>query len=423
MWRRVLVLVLAAAGCVDRQDLGTLPARPDAGSTVLADATAPDAGAEDASSVSEDATPDDAAPGDAAPRDAEVIDAEAPDAGSEDRGLGRDAQPLGGLDAQPGADAAIVPNANRLIGYPCVASNQCLNGQGICLPEDQFSEFNGGYCSAVCTNTPCPADAVCVAVDGAPDLCFDECGRNSDCRPGYGCVDAPPSAICFPQNPVLCRLDVDCTSAGRPRCDKPTGACVECLADSDCTGGDLCSGSVCIGRRPNGSACSDGGDCLGQSCQPKAYAPDGYCTQNCASDLDCTAGGHCGVYGECQADCTNATDCRPGYGCLDGDGDFLLECRATGTGTGTVGASCATVTDCQGGLGAVCRQGFGLGPTFVGGYCSEYCGPGACPTGSSCVGLSLAQYCLADCAVDADCRQPDYRCLPIGGGVSSCYPR
>lgn len=52
-----------------------------------------------------------------------------------------------------------------------------------------------------------------------------------------------------------------------------------------------------------------------------------------------------------------------------------------------------------------------------------HCQTGSCPTGSACVGVSLAQYCLADCVVDADCRQPDYRCLASGGGMSSCYPR
>lgn len=419
MWTRAVVLLLVASGCVDRQDLGTLPVRADAAvarasdADVVEDARATDGGAADVAS----------APDAAQPRDAVGADADPPDGSGEDAGLERDARALGSSDARPGADAASVPNANRLIGYPCVASNQCLNGQGLCLPEAQLAEFNGGYCTAVCTNTPCPADALCVPVSGAPDLCFDECRQNADCRPGYGCVDMQSSGICFPQNPVLCRLDVDCTSPGRPRCDKPSGACVACLADSDCTGGDLCVGSVCLGRRLNGAACLDGGDCLGQSCQPKAYAPEGYCTQSCASDLDCTAGGHCGVLGECLADCTSAADCRPGYGCLDGDGDFLRECRATGTGTGTVGVGCATVTDCGGGLDAACLQAFGIGPTFVGGYCSEYCQTGSCPTGSACVGVSLAQYCLADCVVDADCRQPDYRCLPSGGGVSSCYPR
>lgn len=433
MWARFIALSLALTGCVERQDLGIIPASRDASPAM--DITRPDAAALDATPF--DAAPLDAEDGDrggmddAEPeRDAGLgDDAAAADAFGEALDSGaEDAMAMGPVDAGSSrdagsSDAGSVPNANRPIGYPCVASNQCLNGLGVCLPEDPLFEFVGGYCSAVCSARACPPDALCVpGGSGTPDLCFDECQKNADCRVGYGCVDEQASGICVPQNPVLCRYDVDCPIAGRTHCDKPSGSCVECLSDADCSGADICRSFVCQGSEPNGAPCQSGGDCLGRSCQPKTYAPDGYCTQSCASDLDCSGGGHCGRLGECLADCTTSADCRPGYGCLDGDGDFLRECRATGTGTGTVGAPCATVTDCGGGLNALCLSGAAIGPSFPMGYCSLFCQPGACPAGSSCQGLGFTSYCLADCGADADCRQPDYQCL-AAPSQSFCYPR
>lgn len=425
MWVRIIALCLALSGCVERQNLGVLPVSPDAQSAP--DAAALDATALDVAALDADTDAgfdDDAAvqrldagfADDAAPLDAPGEDATAPDSGAED------ATAIGRPDARGSGDAGSVPNANRLIGYPCVASNQCLNGLGLCLPEDPFFDFVDGYCSADCSVRPCPSDALCVRSMGAPDLCFDQCDKNADCRVGYGCVDEQSSGICVPQNPVLCRYDVDCQAAGRPHCDKPSGRCVECLSDADCSGSDVCLSSVCQGSARNGTPCQSGADCLGRSCQPTTYAPGGYCTQNCVSDLDCSAGGHCGRLGECLADCTSPADCRPGYRCLDGDGDFLRECRATGTGTGTVGAPCASVTDCQGGLSAVCLSGAAIGPSYPLGYCSAYCPTGSCPAGSSCQALGLASYCMADCGADADCRQPDYQCLAMPG-QSFCYPR
>jgi Cys-rich repeat protein len=77
-----------------------------------------------------------------------------------------------------------------------------------------------------------------------------------------------------------------------------------------------------------GNACSDDADCGGgtMTCATaltKVSAPLGYCSQSCALDADCGAGGTCisGVnaislsLGTCYKSCVPPEACRDGYSC------------------------------------------------------------------------------------------------------------
>ena len=70
-------------------------------------------------------------------------------------------------------------------------------------------------------------------------------------------------------------------------------------------------------------------------------------------------------------------------------------------------------------------------PLFVGGYCSQKCGPEnpghTCPSDSTCVAngqqaSSLTYRCLRKCQTDADCRPNGYVCLPVTEGGKVCAP-
>jgi hypothetical protein len=99
-------------------------------------------------------------------------------------------------------------------------------------------------------------------------------------------------------------------------------------------------------------------------------------------------------------------------------------------GSGAVGAGC---TD-----GSQCSTDFCITDAkFTGGYCSEpipECpapggGPDPCPTGSSCLNLSITggtgsgDACARNCSVDGDCRTGEgYKCCPISTALHVCIP-
>jgi hypothetical protein len=99
---------------------------------------------------------------------------------------------------------------------------------------------------------------------------------------------------------VLCASDKTCTPL-RKLCDVGLGFCVDCLRDSDCTGG-TCRGGICQAR----VTCNNSLDC--------ASAPDGR--------VICD-----GATGDC-VQCVTNVDCDPGKACRS------HLCTGTGTGGG-----------------------------------------------------------------------------------------
>lgn len=133
---------------------------------------------------------------------------------------------------------------------------------------------------------------------------------------------------------TLCQTNADCTAhAGAPVCDTATGACVACVASSDCTtpAAPVCTPSDSCG------ACMTNTDCGRFSSTPVCDTASGACVQcTTASDCDalheaCNTTTHvCGV-------CTSNADCTSGL-CCGADGTL------PGGGACTVGQCIAEST-------------------------------------------------------------------------------
>ena len=191
-----------------------------------------------------------------------------------------------------------------------------------------------------------------------------------------------------------------------------TLGCGTCGADESCQGGS------CIVDTPTGAlgdSCVANGDCVSDDCLSEAdfAMPGGYCTDACQTSADCGANGYCSA-SVCYERCVSASDCRPGYACTEQLGSTMA-CFPEGSGTGPVGAPCASVNDCTGGsLGYCIARGDG----WKDGYCSQLCdGTASCPVGTHCAfdddGTGL---CVVNCSSSSTCR---------GGGFDGyqCYDR
>ncbi|MBK8481123.1 MAG: hypothetical protein IPL40_08090 [Proteobacteria bacterium] len=172
-----------------------------------------------------------------------------------------------------------------------------------------------------------------------------------------------------------------------------------------------------------GDACSGDTTCPTSCLTAQAYGfPGGYCSaQCCGNAAACGQGSHCGAavqnFAFCLRDCASAADCRQAasYVRFDSDNDGKKECMPQGSGSGVVGASCATTADCAGGQHALCATATNGG--FVGGYCSialcQASPQETCPTGSHCVDHSVAgrrAACGKSCVSNPDCRASGYAC-------------
>ncbi|TNE48576.1 MAG: hypothetical protein EP343_15950 [Deltaproteobacteria bacterium] len=178
-------------------------------------------------------------------------------------------------------------------------------------------------CVACLADNDCTASANANSVkcDTTTNTCYD-CTKNSDCKTGTvcntktrqcirGCLtdnDCPRGKVCGDYNQC-----VDCSSKS-PNCavglvcDKKANACVECLTDTDCSGGAKCDTGInkCLSAtgRAQCLPCSKAGgqaECAtGHAC---VNAPLGIgtqiikrelvCLKKCSSDRDCGQGYTC----------------------------------------------------------------------------------------------------------------------------------
>jgi hypothetical protein len=119
--------------------------------------------------------------------------------------------------------------------------------------------------------------------------------------------------------------------------------------------------------------------------------------------------------GDGYFDCADATDCQA-----------LPECVP---GVTPVGDACLLNTDCTSVTGhdPLCVAE-ALNPSFINGYCSEFCNLLAddCGSGGLCVNVGWPNdqgLCAFVCGGDADCRQADgYGCQDFGLGSTVCWP-
>ena len=284
------------------------------------------------------------------------------------------------------------------VGDACTVLQDCAGGQnGACIATP---DWDGGYCTVTsCDATsPCPSGSHCGFIDGATQegICVDDCASGVDCRTNYSCVD----------------LDADAATECVPTGSGPGAVGASCVGVFECAGG---ADGFCV-QEENGFR-------------------SGYCSLTCAADADCGTGAHCAAIqngqGLCVADCVDSTTCRAdGYACYDWDGNLSLECAPAGTGAGATGAQCAAIWDCGGGAGAFCV-------TEETGWAGGYCTDDGCATDADCVAGGHCGFidpntnrgiCLDTCALEGDCRTPEYgcydfdadtasECLPIGSGA------
>lgn len=226
--------------------------------------------------------------------------------------------------------------------------------------------------------------------------------------------------------------------------------------DPDCQTTPACTtGTVLLGQ-----ACSQTQVCAASNDDPICLPPslgfaDGYCSERCdlATD-DCPGDASCfdygiGDHGVCLDGCTDGSDCRSGYSCLDlglaskvcyispesscdnyADDDFdgLTDCddpncKATATcvpGNGDYSAGCTANSQCASvnGSDPLCL----VSPPFffANGYCSEFCNVAASDCGQNglCVDWffldGTSGQCFKRCATSADCENGSCRDYGFG---------
>ncbi len=253
--------------------------------------------------------------------------------------------------------------------------------------------------------------------------------------------------------------DPDC--ATHPSCKGPSTEmnCADGLDDDgdgqvDCADPD-CTGNAACAPQDDGAPCSHDSQCKGGKCRTEVAAgsPGGMCSNavSCspAGQTGCN-GGRCieaGTFDYCAPKCTGASGCRPGYACLDPDGNVLTnnsycvamctkdaDCTATGQGPsygcnlwsnycevkdkglGKYGAPCTTNSQCETYLCSPPLSG-----SHPNGYCLGWCDvqsqicadDGVCVLDSNGDGIGK---CADGCKTTADCRGRPYSCLPSDEG-------
>jgi hypothetical protein len=246
------------------------------------------------------------------------------------RCIGSLGTPLTTPTATPVGTCQVAPATDKLapgvVGSMCGADTDCSGGS--CTMTGIGVTFPGGYCSGRClADSDCGSTGVCNAgLGGAAGTCYRKCDSDSDCaRDGYRCR-APATIGMADPNAVK-----QCVAGAKPLADGVVGSA--CLADGDCGGAAM--------------------SCRAQTAAIRGMAfPGGYCTQGCADDSDCGAGGVCtggfaGVAtGTCYKTCTAASDCRDGYSCSTPPSAFGIGAGAGAANSPTVcGPSAPTGED------------------------------------------------------------------------------
>ncbi|MFT3773891.1 MAG: hypothetical protein QM820_51640 [Minicystis sp.] len=203
-------------------------------------------------------------------------------------------------------------------GQACFFNAACTANQNdpICLPD--FLGFPGGYCSQFCDQTAddCGAGSICYTglALSAHGVCMATCTQDTDCRPGYGCVDKGlAQKVCALPPESACNNFVDDDNNGFMDCEDPG-----CQTSPECAPGSKAAGQPCAA---NNECFADHNDPI---CIDPAFGfPNGYCSQFCSmSPDDCGPAGVCTFEGPngttvCMQACTTSAQCQAGYNCLD----------------------------------------------------------------------------------------------------------
>jgi hypothetical protein len=343
-----------------------------------------------------------------------------------------------------------VTNADCVAPHVCAEGRCGLRGKGqACSSGDQCG--TGNCVDGVCCENACQGRCLfCAAPDsrgtcapvraGAPDpraaagvtnpalICLDQgvaaCGTNGRCDGSGGCQRYDNGSICraarcdsganAETGDSLC-MNGTCRAPAAVGCAPYRGCtgarCLtRCGGDDQCASGFFCVDGLC-GKRPTGSPCTRGSDCLSTNC-----AQGRCCATPC--DAACRACNLAGSLGTCAPVAASAEDTRCGDSRCSG-------CDGNGACTRTPGASCgdlacgtganqnATVTSTCNAAGACI-----LTPTPC--PMGETCSMGACGCGGTrarcqdvCVDLQTNHDNCGECGNSCNA----FRC--VNGG---CVP-
>jgi hypothetical protein len=304
----------------------------------------------------------------------------------------------------------------------CSASFFCELGSGNCLPRRGAGAPCSGHTQ--CLSSFCDDGVCCDRICDGCSSCKGSLTGSVDgaCAPVFAGTD--PRFVCEadPGFPANCGADGRCDGNGQCRRFAPTTT--------------PCDGAArCVGNTISGKLCNGLGGC-GQaqaSCAPN-LCRDGYCSESCRDDRDCSDNAFCSSAGFCVPERSNGAACQRDAECASGsctDGvccssrcDGRCEwCRGlgtVGTCTAVVGAPmpgrapCASIQGDDSCATAQCNGVDRKQCTRAVIPCGAYgCDHGECKT--SCTRRTSS----TDCVAGAVCLDPPGRCIEA---VPPCDP-
>jgi hypothetical protein len=322
-----------------------------------------------------------------------TVDVTSPDSGPSDGGSISDAGPA---NKPPDSGAGPIQQASDagVCNYECTSGQLCAS-TGSCVSCLEDSNCAGSQVGLHCeTRSGSPEFGTCVqCVQSA------QCGSGTSCDPlEDDCVPTCTAATCAAQSQI---------------CDPGSGACVDCLHDSDC------DGLYCDPVTLSCVECRQPSDCPASA--PGCY--EGSCGQ-CGVAADCPGSEAC-VNQSCSCAADSACPASTPVCIVDAGGPPMCGCAGNSSCPGkdqvcdpSRGPGGACVISCAEDAG-VCLADTGTGQSFCdtqSGLCVE------CLTAAQCT-QSDAPICLqgqcAECATDQDCA-PDAGtpyCLVSQGGL------
>ncbi len=377
------------------------------------------------------------------------------------------------LDLSPGRHTVVLTAfsdgaATMVIGGACTDAD-FQPGQAVCLdltlapapdggnelgPTDLSIDF--GMDLSVCQGAACPCTAAPNDSCGLGQFCDVDARCAPGCKDNADCTATPDGGV------------TDGGASNTPICDTARHSCVQCLAQSDCPLGKLCSASgFCVdGCDPSvGKGCAAGSTCCSKLCvnlqsdisncggcgracgttgvvtarcssglcsstcvsgagnciKPAAPTPDDGCETNIGTNVD-----NCGACGRpCSATNVSTRQCSAGLctsSCATGFGNCSTPaapsadngCETNTTSDVNHCNGCATSCSAPPNGAPVCAASMcGLGACKTGFYDCDGAAGNGCECGTSCCinPITMAQGCLVTAHTNG-----------IGGNYSDCFP-
>lgn len=331
----------------------------------------------------------------------------------------------GTCTAMLGNNAALpAPNTcTPLLGSRACTSGVCSVATNTCVACKTDSDCGSGtrcianQCIVACTN-----DAQCAA----SQFCLDPNGTGGSCTAKIATGRALPSS---------CTLVLGSRACQSGLCRTSDNTCVQCVAETDCPTGNVCSANLCTpactkdAQCGSGQWCNDptgtGGACtagiaagmtLPYSCTPAlgsracitglCRTNDNRCVQ-CLLDSDCSNGGICSA-NVCKVACTKDSQCSASQWCNDptGTGGVCTNKLASNQ-TLPSGLACSPALGSRVCQSSLCR--------IADNTCVQCITTSDCSAGNLCINNT----CSVSCQLDTQCTPTEW-CASMGGGAGAC---